>query len=298
MKLNELSEKEEKIYMNLKNQVDSFFKKTNEKSFKTRDRYRDAMHDFSKFLAQNYRKENLSAVNNKHISAYINHLQKVEGQYSSSYVTTNLSAIRFFYDRKTKGKFIIKTNKELGVIPRTQSDRIGSERSMKDKDLQTLYHAAKSINRLDYVKLFQVADTFGLRLHEAFKLRRSQIKKALKEGSIEIIGKGGLKRYLPLDPDGKQLLIELKNSKFTNSDRIFVENDKKTHLEMKTFQRFINISRKSGVTTSFHSLRHKYANELYHTLRSKGLTDFEARTVVSKRLGHNRLDITNVYLHL
>jgi len=298
MKLNELSEKEEKIYMNLKNQVDSFFNKINEKSFKTRDRYRDAMDDFSKFLAQSYRKENLSAVNNKHISAYINHLQKVEGQYSRSYVTTNLSAIRFFYARKTKGKFIIKTNKELGVIPRTQSDRIGSERSMKNDDLLTLYKAAKSINRLDYIKLFQVADTFGLRLHEAFKLSRSQIKRALKEGSIEIVGKGGLKRYLPLGPDEKQLLIELKNSKFTNSDRIFVENNKKTHLEMKIFQRFINTSRKSGVTTSFHSLRHKYASELYHKLRSKGLTDFEARTVVSKRLGHNRLDITNVYLHL
>ena len=135
MKRNELSATEEKIYKNLKSQVDSFFNKTNEKSFKTRERYADGMNDFAKFLAKEYHKEKMTSVNNKHIQAYVYHMQKDPKRYSTSYTTTNMSSIRFFYSRSIGDKFRIKTNKDFGVKPRTQSERIGQDRSMKNDEI-------------------------------------------------------------------------------------------------------------------------------------------------------------------
>jgi len=297
MKLNELSDKQQNIYRNLEMQVNSFFNRTNEKAFKTRDRYRDGMKDFAKFLARDYRKENIKTIKNKHLQAYVNHMQKNKSEYSTSYITTNMSAIRFFYERVSNGKMQIKSNRQLGVTPRTQDERIGLDRSMNNTDYKDLLQTVENQGKITYSQILQLAKVFGLRLHESFSLRKSQINKALRENEIEVKGKGGLIRRIPIPIEGRVLLEEIKSHSKTGTDRIFINKDGKTHKEMKKFQNFIRESKKSGPSLTYHSLRHTYAQELYRRLMNSSLSELEARKIVSKRLGHNRIDITNVYLN-
>lgn len=298
MKLNELNEKQQSINKNLERQIDSFFNKTNEKSFKTRDRYRDGMKDFGKFLAKEYRKENIKSIKNKHIQAYANHMQKNPGEYSRSYTTTNMSAIRFFYERTSEGRMHIRTNKEFGIQPRTKEDRLGKDRSMKNEDYRDLLQNANAQGQYKYSQLLKLAKIFGLRLHESFSLRKSQINKGIKSGQLEIKGKGGLIRYLPINSKDIQVLRYIANASKTGIDRIFVEKKEKTHTEMKKFQNFIRESKKEGSKSTYHSLRHSYAQDLYKNLIQAGLSHNEAIKIVNQRLGHgpNRMDITRIYL--
>lgn len=45
--------------------------------------------------------------------------------YSTSYVNTNLSAIRFYYDKVGNDSSKLPTNNKLGVISRSKEERIG-----------------------------------------------------------------------------------------------------------------------------------------------------------------------------
>lgn len=293
MKLNNMTEKENNIYNNLEMQVNAVFKHSHECAFKTRDRYRDAMLSFSKFLAVEYKKQNITKIKNKHIEEYVLHMQK-QG-YSTSYVTTNLSAIRYYYDKTSKGKFIIKNNRELGVNSRKRDERIGDDKSITDKEFNNLLNKAKEIGREDFILELTTAEQFGLRIHEVFSLRHSQIREALKKGELRIKGKGGLIRYLPTN-DKREILEKLDNYKKTDIDSIFVDKNEKTHLKIKEMQCFIKNTRGDNDDYTFHSIRHSYAQKFYVDLISKGITDYEARLIVAKRLGHNRVSVSSIYL--
>jgi hypothetical protein len=45
-----------------------------------------------------------------------------------------------------------------------------------------------------------------------------------------------------------------------------------------------------------HRLRANYAQNLYEDLKENGESDQEARREVSRRLGHNRVEVTNSYI--
>lgn len=239
----------------------------------------------------------MKTVKNLHIESYVKYMQKDPGTYSTSYITTNLSAIRFYYERVSGGKIHIKTNRQLGVIPRSQSERIGENRSMKPSDYARLIEKADSLCRDDYKKILALAKTLGLRLHESYSLRKTQISRAMNLDALVVKGKGGLIRVIPLTVEARSLLDEIYRGSSTNDDRIFVKPGTSTHREMKKFQRFIREARQQGIKTTYHSIRHAYAQNLYRNLRASGLTDFESRKIVSTRLGHGRIEITKIYLH-
>ena len=48
---------------------------------------------------------------------------------------------------------------------------------------------------------------------------------------------------------------------------------------------------------TFHGLRHFYCQTRYKELIRNGLTDLQARKVVSRELGHYRINITEIYLN-
>ena len=47
---------------------------------------------------------------------------------------------------------------------------------------------------------------------------------------------------------------------------------------------------------TFHGLRHIYAAEKYKELSSSGMGTLDAHFTVSRLLGHERADVTNIYL--
>ena len=51
-----------------------------------------------------------------------------------------------------------------------------------------------------------------------------------------------------------------------------------------------------GRRITFHGLRHTYAAEKYTSLVDDGMTPLDAHFTVSRLLGHERPDVTNIYL--
>lgn len=101
--------------------------------------------------------------------------------------------------------------------------------------------------------------------------------------SIRIV----LKQHLEITPAGQKL---------------FVPEGKKTHIAKTELQNFIALHRKdicdegSNRNLTFHGLRHTCAAEWYKKFIAEGKTDSEAKRMVSKLLGHEREDVTRIYL--
>jgi integrase len=153
-------------------------------------------------------------------------------------------------------------------------------------------------DRLIRIKL-EISERFGLRIHEVFKMRHSIINETLRSKEVQktllVVGKGGLKRYIPLTEGDIDFLRRINGIKDSGTDRIFVREDQDTKSEISKLQTFISDHRLDK-GYSHHGLRHRYAQRLYNQLRSTGLLDLEARRIVSVRLGHGRIDITYTYL--
>lgn len=293
----EMDEKTLNIYRNLSNQIDKAFRHTRQGSIKTRHRYEDGMNHFAKFLAETFKKQNLNKIEDKHLQSYVEQMQ--ERGYSKSYVTTNLSAIRYFIDIRGGDSKRLSTNKELGVEHRTREDRIGSNKAWSEDEFTKFVKCAENSKEFRYANMVKLAYSQGLRIHEVARLDKSQLINALKEGILTVKGKGGLVRSLPLY--NKELVQSLcDNTK--NGDKVFINKEEQTHKVINNLQVFIynhnkEFSNKNDRNLTFHGLRHAYAQNRYRELINKGIDDYSARLKVSKELGHFRVEITEIYLN-
>ena len=293
----EMDEKTLNIYRNLSNHINKAFRHTRQGSIKTRHRYEDGMNHFAKFLAEAFKKQNLNKIEDKHLQSYIEQMQ--ESGYSKSYVTTNLSAIRYFIDLKGGDSRRLSTNKELGVEHRTKEDRIGSNKAWSEAEVNKFIEYAEKNKEIRYADMVKLAYSQGLRIHEVARLDKSQLVKSLQEEILIVKGKGGLLRKIPLH--NRELVQKLcDNTK--NGEKVFINKNEKTHKVINNLQVFIynhnkEFSNKEDRNLTFHGLRHAYAQNRYQYFINKGVDDYNARLKVSKELGHFRVEITDIYLN-
>lgn len=229
----EMDEKTLNIYRNLSNQIDKVFRHTRQGSIKTRHRYEDGMNHFAKFLAETFKKQNLNKIEDKHLQSYVEQMQ--ESGYSKSYITTNLSAIRYFIDIKGGDSKRLSTNKELGVEHRTKEDRIGYNKAWSEDEVRKFIEYAENNKEFRYANMVKLAYSQGLRIHEVARSDKSQLVNALKEGILTVKGKGGLVRNLPLY--NKELVQSLcDNTK--NGNKVFINKAEQTHKIINNLQMF------------------------------------------------------------
>ena len=281
-----------KIYKNLEVQFDKIFRHLKLGSFKTRERYGKAFKRFMVFLADEYHMQKLANISSKHILAYVDFMQ--DKGLSASTIKTELAAIRFFHDSMPYTRHVIPANDELDLEKRTFG---GVDRTWSKQEFNNMLGIALSNNHEDYAAIFTLARYAGLRLEECFRIDTNDAQNALITGRLFVKGKGGLTRYVPIN---ESIRIELKNFlKVTpKGQKLFVRPDDKTHHAMKRLQCFITYHRKSFTDNkiTFHGLRHTYAHEKYDEFIKDGKTDFEARKLVAKLIGHHRDDVTRIYL--
>lgn len=290
-----MDEKTMNIYRNLNEQIDKVFRHTRQGSIKTRYRYEDGMNHFAKFLAETFKKQNLNKIENKHLQAYVEQMQ--ESGYSKSYITTNLSAIRFFVDVRGGNSKKISINRELGVLPRTREDRVGSNKAWNDTEVKRFIEYANNKNEFRYADMVNLSYSHGLRVHEVTRLDKSQLGDALEKGFLTVKGKGGLIRSIPLS---NKELVERLYKETKSGEKVFINKEEKTHKVINNLQVFIynhnKEFRNSDKSLTFHGLRHAYAQRRYRELTQKGFNDYSARLKVSRELGHFRVEITDIYL--
>ena len=81
------------IYHTLVTQLDKLARHNRQGSFRTKDRYYEAVKRFCAYLAAHYHLQKLENISGKHLVSYVLYLQE-QGK-SASTIKTDLSAIRF-----------------------------------------------------------------------------------------------------------------------------------------------------------------------------------------------------------
>lgn len=283
-------------YLNLLAQAQKLYRHNRQGSYKTKERYFEAYKRFLKFAGDEFALQKLSNISGKHLSAYISHMQNIG--YSASTIKTDLAAIRFWHDRIPAAKYTLPLNCEFCLERRKF---LGTDRTWSNAEFNRMIAECRKAGREDYVACIILARYAGLRLHEALRIDSAAARKALKDGFITVKGKGGKVREVPIN---ESIRIELeKFLKITPAGhKLFVPQNKPTHIVKTELQQFI-LSHRSKVVDerrksplTFHGLRHTYAAELYTSLLNSGAKENEAKLTVSRLLGHEREDVTNIYL--
>ena len=101
------------IYHTLVTQLDKLARHNRQGSFRTKDRYYEAVKRFCAYLAVHYHLQKLENISSKHLVSYVLYLQE-QGK-SASTIKTDLSAIRFFHDKMSHPRYALPGNEELGV---------------------------------------------------------------------------------------------------------------------------------------------------------------------------------------
>lgn len=245
-----------------------------------------------------FRKMNLTSLKTKHVEALVNRWK--EEEISSGAMKNRMSSLRWWAEKIKKPGIIKKNNKEYGI-----GERKFVTNKNKGRDLPE-----NKINKIsnELVK-------YSLRLQEQFGLRREESIKfnvvyADKGHYLQLKGswtKGGKERLVPVMTVGqRQLLNEIKREV---GDHSLIPDRKSYVQQLSVYEWQVN---QAGFT-KMHGLRHSYAQRRYEELTGRmspaagGLTraeltehqkqlDLEARLIISRELGHEREQITAVYL--
>lgn len=284
------------IYFTLDAQLNKLAKHNRQGSYRTKERYYMAMKRFCRFLADVYYLQKLSNISGKHLVSYVLWMQ--EKGLSASTIKTDLAAIRFFHDKISNPKYTLPTNAELGV--ELERRRFGKQdRTWSIAEFNRML--SKALDRPDYILALYLARYAGFRIHECFRIDTAIARQAIREGAITIKGKGGKIRTVPIN---QQIISAMEKLLETTSpgSKLLVPDDMPTDKAISQLQRFIWQYRDavkdidSDRPLTFHGLRHTYAAEKYRQLITDGVSELDAHFTVSQLLGHERSEVTNIYL--
>jgi len=283
-------------YLNLLAQAEKLYRHNRQGSYKTKERYFEAYKRFLRFVADTYRLEKIQNISGKHFSAYVEFMQSKN--LSPSTIKTDLAAIRFWHDQIPNAKYTLPSNDEFDLERRKFG---GVARAWSDSEFNRMILQCWQAGHEDYEACIVIARYAGLRLHEVMRLDTAIARAALKNGYITIKGKGGKVRNVPINENVK-IILEKFLKRTPPGHKLFVSSDKQTHIAKTELQNFITAHRKfvqedfSKPPITFHGLRHTCAQDWYRELIAQGRPEVEARLQVSKWLGHERLDVTRIYL--
>ena len=194
----------------------------------------------------------------------------------------------------------LPSNKELELQQRSYR---GVDRKWSEKEFDSFKMVC---NDLDKEWIGQAADIgrhAGFRIHEVTRLDKEDLECALTNDYFKIKGKGGRVRKVPLKDELRDT-VETLWAETEPYSKVFVDEGEKTHLVIKEIQDFVRDNREEytspeatrGSQLTFHGLRHSYANEEYERAREVGYNELDAEKKVSNLLGHNRPEVTKIYL--
>ena len=279
------------IFLVLLDQLDKLAKHNRQGSFQTKDRYYEAMKRFCMFLADEFRLQKLPNISGKHLVAYVMHMQE-QGK-SASTIKTDLAAIRFFHDKMDNAKYRLPDNDELSV--ELERRRFGGvDRTWSAAEFNRMIGKAVAENRDDIA--------CALRVHEVMRLDTATAESALREDAITVKGKGGKIRTVPIEDERVRVALETMLKRTERGHKLFVPDGVPTDRAINGVQLFIlkhrddvaDEGREANLT--FHGLRHTYAAVKYHILTENGMSALDAHYEVSRLLGHERPDVTDIYL--
>ena len=215
-------------------------------------------------------------------------------------IKNRMAELRWWAEKIGKQNVIARDNDHYGIGNRTYVTNVSKARELSGSDLSRITDPYTRMS-------LRLQAAFGLRRGESIKIRPEWADRGDKLALKDTWTKGGRPREIPIRNDEqRQVLDEAKalagRGSLIPADRSYVDQ----------LRRFEHQCAAAGVHR-IHGHRHQYAQTRYRELtgwaapaagglRSKDLTpsqreaDREARLTISQELGHEREQITAVYL--
>ena len=157
-------------------------------------------------------------------------------------------------------------------------------------------------NRDDFILALYLGRYAGLRIHECFRIDAAAAERALRENALTVKGKGGKVRTVPIEDERIPMMLRKLLVQTERGHKLLVPDGMPTDRAINTLELFIYRCR-NGISDegsdrrlTFHGLRHTYAAEKYTRLTEDGMSVIDAHYAVSRLLGHERADVTDIYL--
>ena len=208
-------------------------------------------------------------------------------------------------NRMSDLRFVAKATEQKGLIKRNQEYHLGTRHTP---------HLNKAIHQPDFSMVedhgiylsLQLQYHFGLRREEALKIQPHKADHGTYLRLDRTWTKGGIGRCIPITTEAQRHWLEQAK---LHTNHSMIPKDK-TYIEQRKHYQYH--TQKAGITNP-HGLRHAYAQRRYQTLATmlcphqggKGrqsmtpqerAADRRARQIVSRELGHVRIESTKTYL--
>ncbi len=310
-----LTEKEKKVYENLKKQAERLlhFKKHHQSKRGTA-RYRAGIYEFCKHLAIYYKSQNFRNISDKHLESFV--IESVKAGISSAAIKTDLAAIRKLHSLVSNSRNMLTSDNSKFNLKKRRTR--GVDRAWTSEEIVRAKQLAKEMDRVHIFWAITITEFLGTRIEEVTALRRTQLKKAINTESLRLVNtKGGIPRDIPLN-NGARSIFQTILATPSTTDTIFFGWHGWTHDQaMKSIQNWIANHRTSfmeNVLTNdnpyqqsfdidemrpritFHGLRHTFARREYEKRIKQGLSFQTARLQTAALLGHGRDEVTTIYL--
>lgn len=240
----------------------------------------------------------VTALKPKHVTSLVQKWK--EDGITTGVIKNRMSALRWWAEKTNNQSAVAKNNDFYGISNRQYVTNENKSTSIKKEQWDKIQN--------QYVKAsLELQSVFGLRREEAIKF---QPFFADKGDQIVLKGswtKGGKERSIPITNEHQRTILD-KVKQLAGKGSLVPPN-KKYIQQLRIYEHHTTLT---GLN-KLHGLRHQYAQQRYEVLTGwkspavEGLAkkdmneeqkkkDLEARLLISKELGHEREQITAVYL--
>ncbi len=234
----------------------------------------------------------------RHVEALVHRWKKEK--VSSGTIKNRMSVIRWWAEKVNKASVVYRDNKSYGIDNRQY---VTNEQKAQALDATKLANVTDNNVKMS----LELQKAFGLRREEAIKFQPFYADQGEFIRLKASWTKGGKERVIPVRNEEQRDLLDRLHK--TVGKASLIPSTRSYIQQVKIYERH---TQKAGFS-KLHGLRHQYAQERYTELTgliapaaggksSKALSesekkqDLEARLLISKEMGHEREQITAVYL--
>jgi FKBP-type peptidyl-prolyl cis-trans isomerase 2 len=248
--------------------------------------------------ALGFRGMNSRSLKPKHVEALLNHWRTED--ISVGTIKNRMASLRWWAQKVDRQNVIARSNEHYGIPERTLVGNASKAKTVEETDLDKV--------RDPHVRMsLELQRAFGLRREEAIKFSPSYADKGDHLMLKASWTKGGKARTIPVRTAEQREVLDRAHRLAGGGSLIPGERDYRRQL--RVYERH---TANAGLS-KLHGLRHQYAQNRYEELTgwkapaaggplartlsaAQRALDREARLTISQELGHEREQITTVYI--
>ncbi|PLX61441.1 phage integrase N-terminal domain-containing protein [Sedimenticola selenatireducens] len=280
-------------------QLKQLCRRNRDGSYRTQaDRERQLTLIANQLHALGYRRMNARSLKPKHVEALVQQWQ--QRGLSAGAIKNRLTVIRWWAQKVDRRNVVARSNDHYGIPDRQFVSNDSKARTVNAVDLEQV--------RDQHVRMsLELQQVFGLRREEAIKFQPSFADQGDYVRLKASWTKGGKARVIPLRNDAQRRALD--RARLLAGNGSLIPSARNYRQQLRIYERH---TANAGLS-KMHGLRHAYAQQRYQELTgcpapaaggpvTKALTpeqrrmDHQARLIISRELGHEREQVSAIYL--